>query len=92
MNSGLILDLLLVVVALAAMVWAMAERGRAGRLEADLARAGANDQVLKDQANLAAGVVAEALVKRASQAFEAQNAVSQAKIEAQLKPVADTLE
>jgi DNA recombination protein RmuC len=92
MNSGLILDLLLVVVALAAVVWAMAERGRAGRLEADLARAGANDQVLKDQANLAAGVVAEALVKRASQVFEAQNAVSQAKIEAQLKPVADTLE
>jgi DNA recombination protein RmuC len=88
----LILDLILLLAALAAVIWAMTERARAGRAEADLARVGANDQVLKDQANLAAGVVAEALIKRASQAFEAQHAVSQAKLEAQLKPVAETLE
>lgn len=92
MNSGLILDLILVALAIASVIWAMLERARAGRAEADLARAGASDQVLKDQASLAAGVAADVLVKRASEVFEAQNAVSQAKLEAQLKPVAETLE
>lgn len=92
MNSGLILDLILILAALAAMVWAMAERARAGRAEAELARADASDQALKDQASLAAGVVADAVVKRASEVFESQNALSQAKLEAQLKPVAETLE
>jgi DNA recombination protein RmuC len=77
MNSGLILDLVLVLIAVAAAVWAMAERARAARAEAELGQAGG-------------GV--DALVKRASEAFEAQNKVSQAKLEAQLSPVKETLE
>src|SRR5579863_4516891 len=85
MNAGLILDLFLLVVALAAVVWAMAERARAAGARAELARAG-------EDRTLAAGAVADALVRRASEAFEAQNKLSQARIEAQLKPVADTLE
>lgn len=77
MNSGLILDLVLVLLAVGAAVWAMAERARASRAEAELARAGGGVDVL---------------VKRAAEAFEAHNAVGQARLEAQLKPVAETLE
>lgn len=85
MNSGLILDLILVLFAVGAIIWAMAERARAAKAEADLARGG-------EQQALAAGAVADALVRRASEAFEAQNKLSQANLEARLKPVADTLE
>jgi DNA recombination protein RmuC len=85
MNPGLILNVILVVVAIGAVIWAMAERAKAARAEADLARSG-------EQQALASGAVAEALVKRASEAFEAQSKVSQANLQAQLKPVAETLE
>jgi DNA recombination protein RmuC len=85
MNSALILDLFLAAAALAAVIWAMAERARAARAEADLARAGEHQA-------LSVGPMADAVVQRASEAFEAQSKLSQAKLEAQLKPVAETLE
>lgn len=80
---------------IAAAFWAMAERARAGRAELraslmeDQAAAGA--EVLKGQAAVLAGAVADDLVKRATETFRAQDALAQAKLEAQLKPVADTL-
>ena len=40
---------------------------------------------------MSANAVAEELVKRATETFKAQDTLAQAKIEAQLKPVADTL-
>lgn len=81
--------------ALAAVVWAMNERARAARAE-ERARllevqSGANTEILKAQAAMSANAVAEELVKRATETFKAQDTLAQAKIEAQLKPVADTL-
>lgn len=76
-------------------VWAMAERGRAGRVEValDLLRAQGEHgaETLKAQAALSAQAVADTLVRRATETFEAQERLNQAKLEAQLKPVADTL-
>jgi DNA recombination protein RmuC len=48
-------------------------------------------QTLKAQAAQSAEAVADALVKRASETFEAQERLAQAKLEAQLKPVAESL-
>ena len=81
--------------ALGAVVWAMNERARAARAE-ERARllevqSGANTEILKAQAAMSANAVAEELVKRATETFKAQDTLAQAKIEAQLKPVADTL-
>lgn len=93
MNEILLLVLAGACVGLA--VWAMAERGRAARaeLEARLLRdhAAAGAETVKAQAALSASTVAEALVKRASETFQAQDRLAQARLEAQLKPVAETL-
>jgi len=77
-----------------AVIWAMAERSRANRAEAraqllEARTAGAD--IVKAQAALTANMVAEELVKRAAETFKAQDALAQAKLEAQLKPVAETL-
>ena len=81
--------------ALAAVVWAMNERARAARAEERArtleAQAGANTEILKAQAAMSANAVADELVKRATETFRAQDTLAQAKLEAQLKPVADTL-
>jgi DNA recombination protein RmuC len=83
------------VAAVACLVWAMAERGRAGRAEMALRLMGeqgaAADEAVKAQAILSANTVAEVLVARATETFKSQEALAQARIEAQLKPVADTL-
>ncbi len=77
-------------------VWAMAERARAEKalLEARLLReqASTGAETLRAQAAMSANAVAEELVKRATETFAAQDRLVQAKLEAQLKPVADTLE
>jgi DNA recombination protein RmuC len=98
-----------VVMALAAGLWALAERRRATRAEAaaqTLAaqradaearlavlqdQAGSQVEILRAQAAHSAQAVAEALVARASETFQAQERTAQAKLEAQLKPVAETL-
>lgn len=46
---------------------------------------------LRAQAAQSANAVAEEMVKRASESFRAQDQLAQARLEAQLKPVADTL-
>jgi DNA recombination protein RmuC len=77
-------------------VWAMAERARAEKalLEAQMLReqAASGAESLKAQAAMSANAVAEELVKRATETFAAQDRLVQAKLEAQLKPVAETLE
>ena len=90
-----IITLLLGLLAGALAVWAMAERGRAGRAELKAAmlesQAAAGADLLKAQAAATAGSVADELVKRAGETFAAQDRLAQAKLEAQLKPVAETL-
>jgi DNA recombination protein RmuC len=92
----LILTFALAAAAVGLAVWAMAERARADRavLEARLLReqSAAGAETLKAQAALSANAVADELVKRATDTFAAQDRLVQAKLEAQLKPVAETLE
>ena len=90
-----IVTLLLAFAAAGLAVWAMAERARAGRavLEARILReqSAAGAETLKAQAALSAFAVADVMVKRATLTFAAQDKLAQAQLEAQLKPVADTL-
>ncbi len=75
--------------------WAMAERARATRAE-DRARlvesqSAAGAELIKGQAAAVATAVAEGLVQRAEETFAAQQTLAQTRLEAQLKPVSDTL-
>jgi len=86
----LLLSMIAVLVATttAAIAWALAERRRASELGSQSATA---TEVLKAQAALSANAVADELVKRATETFQAQDRLVQAKLEAQLKPVTETL-
>jgi DNA recombination protein RmuC len=75
----------------AAAAWAAIERGRAARAEERARLLETNAELLKAQAAQSAEAVAESLVRRASESFEAQEKLAQAKLEAQLRPVAETL-
>jgi DNA recombination protein RmuC len=93
---NLIVNLLLAALAVGLSVWAMSERGRASRAELELRmlrdQAASGAETLKAQAAMSANAVADELVKRATETFAAQDRLAQAKLEAQLKPVAETLE
>ena len=91
MNVAPLFAGILLVTTLAAAVWAVIERGRAARAEERARLLEANGETLKAQAAQSAQMVAEALVRRAGETFDAQERLAQAKLEAQLKPVAETL-
>ena len=96
----------LALAALAGLAWALValgrERSRAQELDRELARAeervrlmeareGEVREAVRTQAAQSAQAVAEQLVTRASESFKAQELLAQARLEAQLKPVAETL-
>lgn len=98
-------DLMMAILALAAVgllaafVWAMAARGRA---LADLAEARAHlravedsretvTDLLKAQAAQSAQSIADQMVRRAAETFQNQDRFARERLEAQLKPVAETL-
>jgi DNA recombination protein RmuC len=106
MNLGFLIALVVcAAAALGLGLWALAERARAGRAEAkalELAARAADAEararlletqpdLIRAQAAQSANAVAEELVKRATETFQAQDRLVQAKLEAQLKPVAETL-
>ena len=88
---NIVLPLLLALAAIGAAAWAVVERGHAARARARADMLEANGETLKAQAAQSAQIVADALIRRAGETFEAQEKLSQAKLEAQLKPVAETL-
>lgn len=92
--------------AVACLVWALLERGRALRLQTELRlgreqseselrllreQAQGQQAILAGQAEQTARAVAESLVQRATETFQAQDRLAQSRLEAQLKPVAETL-
>jgi DNA recombination protein RmuC len=90
------------VIALAGLsgaLWALIrERARTADLGLQLALAHANetaqqrtDEVIRAQAALSANAVTEQLLSRAAETFKAQELLAQARMDAQLKPVAETL-
>jgi DNA recombination protein RmuC len=87
-----LLDLLLLATAIGAAAWALLERGRAARAEMRARLLEENTGAVKAQAALAAQEVADTLVRRAGETFARQEEIAHAKLEAQLKPVAETLQ
>ena len=79
------------------LVWALMERGRANQAEArawELSQRGADPaqvELLRAQAAESANAVAKALIERTDETFRQREQLAQARIEAQLKPVAETL-
>ncbi|WP_091736224.1 DNA recombination protein RmuC [Phenylobacterium immobile] len=95
--NGLVFALVLAgFVAAGCAVWALRERARAGlavqRLKMVEAQAVEHAEFLKAQAAQSASAVAEALVRQTEETFRNREMLAQARIEAQLKPVADTLQ
>lgn len=86
-----LLSLLLAASTVGAAFWAIVERSRAARAEDRAQLVAGNAETLRAQAAQSAEAVAQALVRQAGERFEAQEKLSQAKLEAQLKPVAETL-
>ena len=88
--------------AIPALAWALMERGRANRAEARatlLQEAAARLRVMEEQEAKNAGflqaqaaaAIAEQVMKRADETFHNREQLAQARLEAQLKPVAETL-
>ncbi|WP_312160743.1 DNA recombination protein RmuC [Phenylobacterium sp.] len=88
--------------AIPALAWALMERGRANRAEAraaGLLEAAARLRVMEEQEARNAGflqaqaaaAIAEQVMKRADETFHNREQLAQARLEAQLKPVAETL-
>src|SRR5436190_1254912 len=94
---NVVLPIILGVVALLAVAWALMERARANRADerawslSERAEGAPNAELLKAQAAEQAHAVAEALIRRADAKYVEQEKLTQAKLEAQLKPVAETL-
>ncbi len=102
MNFELIVALMGLLAAVAGFAWALMERGRANRAEArswELQELAARAQVLEEQNEknagfiqaAAANAIAEQVLKRADETFHNREQLAQARLEAQLKPVAETL-
>ena len=93
--NGLIPFVIAAVAAVLAAGWAVIERGRAVRATERLRLLEANAEMLGRQATQSAQataqVVAEALVTRATETFQAQDRVARERLEAQLKPMAESL-
>jgi DNA recombination protein RmuC len=91
MNLLLILVVVFALAAVAAVAWAMKERLRAATAEARMAMLEEQAEMVRAQAAQSAASVAEAILKRNEEAVASREQLAQAKIEAQLKPVAETL-
>jgi DNA recombination protein RmuC len=92
MNGFLMLALAFAVVAAAAIAWALKERMRAAAAEMRV-------EMLREQADLvtaqltqSATGVAEAILKKNEEAIHNREQLAQARLEAQLKPVAESLQ
>lgn len=102
----LILAVVLALAALVCALWAIAAQRRAAKAELEAWQAGERMRMLEEQAQtqgeliraqadkmatMTANTVAEALIKRTEETFRSRETLAQQRIEAQLKPVAETL-
>jgi len=91
MNMLLALAIFSLLAAAGAAVWAVRERGRAALAEARLLDVQMQGDALKAQATQSAAEIAETILKRNEEAERGREQLAQARLEAQLKPVAETL-
>jgi DNA recombination protein RmuC len=92
MNGLLLVALACLVVAAAALAWALRERGRAAAAELRLAMLSEQGETLRAQLTQSAASMAEEILRRNEDAVRSREQLAQARIEAQLKPVSDTLQ
>lgn len=91
MNAILIVAVVAIAAALAAIAWAFKERLRAATAEARAQMLEAQADLVQAQATRSAESVAEAILKRNEEVQHGREQLVQARLEAQLKPVAETL-
>jgi DNA recombination protein RmuC len=91
MNMLIVAVIVLGVTTLAAVAWALRERLRAATAEARAMLLAEQGDMLRSQVTQSAASVAEEILRRNDQVTASRDQLAQAKLEAQLKPVADTL-
>jgi DNA recombination protein RmuC len=92
MNGTLILALALALVAAAAIAWALKERLRASTAEARIEMLREQADLVSAQLTQSATGVAEAILRKNEEAIHNREQLAQARLEAQLKPVAESLQ
>ncbi|MBS0363060.1 MAG: DNA recombination protein RmuC [Proteobacteria bacterium] len=92
MNIFMIAAVVLAAVTAGAVVWALRQRDRAVQAEAKVAALQEQGELLKVQVTQSATGVAEAILKRNEEAVVGRERLAQAQLEAQLKPVAESLQ
>lgn len=92
MNGLLILAIVCAVVAAAAIAWALKERLRAATAEVRIAMLQAQGDMVRTQLNQSAASVAEEILRKNDEVVRGREQLAQARLEAQLKPVAETLQ
>src|SRR6201996_3945844 len=89
MNMYLVLAFVCAVIAVAAVAWALWERSKA---KMQLAMGQTQADLLQSQVTQSAAGVAEAILKKNEEAVHSREQLAQARLEAQLKPVAESLQ
>lgn len=92
MNATLILAILALAAAGGAFAWALKERVRAATAEARVKLLEEHAELVRSDAARSAESVAEAILKKNDEVQASREQLVQAKLEAQLKPVAETLQ
>jgi DNA recombination protein RmuC len=92
MNAMLILAIVALAAAAGAVAWALRERVRAATAEARVKVLEEHAELVRSEAARSAESVAEAILKKNDEVQASREQLVQAKLEAQLKPVAETLQ
>jgi DNA recombination protein RmuC len=92
MNGLLFLAVACALIAAGAIAWALRERGRASNAELRLALMAEQGDMLRAQVTQSATGVAEEILRRNEEAVRNREQLAQARLEAQLKPVAESLQ
>ncbi|MFN9848564.1 MAG: DNA recombination protein RmuC [Alphaproteobacteria bacterium] len=91
MNLMLLMIISLAMAAAIAIAWALRERGRAAAAELRLELYREQGELVRTQLTQSATSVAEEILRKNDEAVRGREQLAQARLEAQLKPVADTL-
>jgi len=92
MNGLLFLSIVCVLVAAGALAWALRERGRAAHAELRMQLMAEQGDLVRAQLTQSAASVAEEILRKNEEASRNRDQLAQARLEAQLKPVAESLQ
>jgi len=92
MNGLLFLSIVCVLVAAGALAWALRERQRASHAELRMKLMAEQGDMVRTQLTQSAASVAEEILRRNEEAVRGREQLAQARLEAQLKPVAESLQ